>query len=108
MNKINSFGYECFILNKREIEFYYPLSVHIAAQQGDAQKEAQTKEIYNGDQGTKYRDATNAYSVCVPAGKYLRKLLAEYLTDKNQLDHQIREIIEHKIIPWKKEILGEV
>lgn len=106
-NKINQYGYECVILDKREIEYYYPENVHVVAQQGDAAKELATKGILHGDQRSKYRTAAEALSVCVPNGKYLKKLLAAHLTDKNQLDQHIRDIIEQKLIPWKKEILGE-
>jgi len=106
-NKIIEDGYVCNILNKREIEYYYPLAVHIAAQQGDASKEAATTAIYNGDQGSKYRNAAMVDSVCVPSGKYLKKLLVQHLTDKNQLEEEIRNIIELNLIKWKKELLGE-
>lgn len=106
-NKIIHDGYECIILNKREVEFYYTLPVHVAAQQGASQKEIDTKLIYNGDQGIKYRVAAEASEICVPSGKYLKKLLAAHLTSKDQLDQEIRDIIEQKLIPWKKEILGE-
>lgn len=106
-NKITQDGYECIILKKREIEFYYTEPVHVLAQQGDVQKVTATKGIYYGDQGVKYRNAAKAVSVCVPSGKYLRRLLTANLTHKNQLDQEIKDIIEQKLIPWKKEILGE-
>ncbi|MDP1817756.1 MAG: AAA family ATPase [Leadbetterella sp.] len=107
-NKIVQDGYDCVILNKREIEYYYTLAVHVAAQQGDPQKELNTTAIYEGDQGRKYRSAAEESNICVPSGKNLRKLLVTHLTDKFQLDQEIRTIIEQKLIPWKKEILGEV
>lgn len=106
-NKINQYGYECIVLDKREIEYYFTENVHVAAQQGDEAKEIATKTILNGDQSNKYRTAAEASGICVPNGKYLKKLLADHLTNKNQLDSQIRDIIQGKLIPWKKEILGE-
>lgn len=106
-NKITQNGYECIVLKKREIEYYYPLAVHIAAQQGDETKVAATTAIYNGDQGVKYRNAAEANNVCVPSGKYLKKLLTAHLTDKNQLEQEIKDIIETSLIKWKKEVLGE-
>lgn len=106
-NKINENGYECKILNKREIEFYYPLDVHIEAQQGDQSKIEATKAIYNGNQDKKYRDKAKESNVCVPNGKYLKRLLNKHLDSKEKLDSEIREIIEDKLIPWKNEILGE-
>jgi hypothetical protein len=103
---VNS-GLKCHIFNKREIEFYYPEIVHVKAQQGDNTKEDATKAILNGDQGMKYRIAGEQSQICVPSGKYLKKLLAENLTLKTQLDTEIRDLIEQTLIPWKKEILGE-
>jgi hypothetical protein len=107
-NKIEHAGYECYILNKREIEYYYPESVHVEAQQSDLSNETATKAILNGDQGIKYRSAAaQAGGLCVPKGTYLKKLLLKNLTNKDQLDVEIRSIIENKLIVWKKEILGE-
>jgi hypothetical protein len=33
-------------------------------------------------------------------------LLQKHLTDRNQLDQEIRDVID-KLLAWKKEILGE-
>lgn len=106
-NALASAGLTCHIFKKREIEFYYPEMVHEKAQQGDVTKITATKAIFNGDQNVKYRKAGELSQVCVPAGKYLRKLLTENLTSKDQLDNEIRDLIEQTLIPWKKEILGE-
>jgi predicted ATPase len=107
-NAIQENGYDCIILNKREIEYYYPLIVHTSAQQGNAQKVQATSAIYNGEQNTKYRTAAATNNVCVPNGNYLKQLLITHLTNKNQLDQEIRAIIEQTLIPWEKEILGEL
>jgi len=104
-NKIEKVGYPCHILKKYEIEFYYPIDVHIAAQQGDEKKEKATIKIYEGDQSTKYETAAKANRVCVPSGKYLRKLLLEHMTDKNSIDPEILKIID-SLISWKKDIYG--
>lgn len=106
-NKIEQSGYPCHILNKREIEYYYSEAVHVAAQDGNNQKEAATTAIYNGDQSAKYRDAAKPRQLCVPSGKHLKKVLSENLTDKNSLDQEIKDIIENHLLTWKKEILGE-
>jgi hypothetical protein len=97
---------KCHIWEKREIEFYYPPQVHHSAQQGDAAKEVATKAILDGDQGQKYRDAAKPHEICVPTGKYLRRLLVEHVTTKDQLDQEIRDIVEKVLIPWKNELLG--
>ncbi len=107
MNKIQSNGYEGHILNKREIEYYYPLAVHVSAQQHDIIKENRTTLIYNSDQSNKYRAAAEADNVCVPNGKYLKRLLSTEMTLKDHIDGEIRNIIEGPLFAWKKEILGE-
>lgn len=104
--KIESLGFPCHVWQKREIEFYFPESVHLAAQQGDKVKEGATITILKGDQSVKYKKAAEATGICVPGGVYLRKLLATHLIDKNQLDPEIRELVENTLIPWGKEILG--
>jgi len=106
-NKIEKAEYPCHILKKREIEFYYPIDVHIAAQQGDNKKEKATIKIYQGDQSKKYKTAAKVNAVCVPSGKYLRKLLSEHMTDKDSIDPEILKIIDKVLIPWKREIYGD-
>ncbi len=106
-NKVTQTGYQCLILKRREIEYYYPEAVHVEAQQGNGTNETATKTIYSGDQGIKYRKAAEPLGICVPTGTYLKRLLAKHLTDKDQLDQDIKDIIENQLIPWRKEILGE-
>lgn len=106
-NALKKAGLKCHILGKREIEYYYPEIIHSKAQQGDISKESATKAILVGEQGVKYREAGKSAQICVPTGKYLRLLLTENMTSKDQLDPEIRELIENILIPWKKEILGE-
>jgi len=100
-------GFKCHIWEKREIEYYYPECIHVKAQQNDKDKEEATLKILNGDQGQKYCKAAKGKNICVPKGNYLRNLLKENLNSKDELDEEIREIVEKKLIPWKKEILGE-
>ncbi len=106
-NKIEKAEYPCHILRKREIEFYYHIDVHIAAQQGDNKKEKATIKIYKGDQSKKYKTAAKVNAVCVPSGKYLRKLLSEHMTDKDSINPEILKIIDEVLIPWKREIYGD-
>lgn len=95
------------IWNKRELEYYFPDNILVAAQQGDQAKENQVLEIKNGDQTRKFREAASDNEICVPNGLYLKRLLDQYLTDKNQLDVEIRNVIEQQLIPWGNEILGK-
>ena len=106
-NALNRLNLECHIWSKREIEYYYPKKVLVAAQQGDQNKESAVISIRNGDQSEKFKIAASHHEICVPSGKYLRKLLMQHMTKKSQLDQEVKDIIEKTLIPWKKEILGE-
>lgn len=106
LNALQREGIEGHIWCKREIEFYYPEVVLVAAQQGDAAKSASVKQILQGDQTEKFRDAAARDGVCVPAGKYLRSLLHTHLTSRDQLDAEVCGIVEQKLIPWRQAILG--
>ena len=105
-NALNSQNLECYIWNKREIEFYYPEKVLLAAQQGDPDKEKLVMKIRNGEQSEKFRNAANKGGVCVPKGRYLHKLLKEHLKSKDDLELEVKSVIEKTLIPWKNEILG--
>lgn len=106
-NRLENLSFRCHILNKREIDYYYPETVHVEAQQGDNAKGNITRSILCGDQGLKYKKATEGKGVCIPSGKNLRQLLLKHLTQKDQLDDEIRSIVEKTLIPWKKEIWGD-
>jgi ABC-type cobalamin/Fe3+-siderophores transport system ATPase subunit len=104
--KLVSLGIDCRVWNKRSIEWYFPEQVHVEAQGGDAAKEIATRAILNGDQSLPYKKAAGAQGVHVPRGKKLRDLLKKHLTDRAQLDQDMRDIAE-KLLAWKKEIFGE-
>lgn len=106
--KINCIEAHIYLLKSilTKIEYYYPECIHVKAQPNDKDKEETTLDILNGDQGQKYSIAAKEKNICVPKGKYLRNLLKENLISKDELDKEIREIVEKKLIPWKKEILG--
>jgi predicted ATP-dependent endonuclease of OLD family len=95
---------ECHIWSKREIEFYYPDNVLKAAQNGDESKVRAVLEIKRGDQKEKFREAAKGKGICIPSGKRLRKLLEEHLKTKDDVDQEIREIIEKRLIRWRDEI----
>jgi AAA domain, putative AbiEii toxin, Type IV TA system len=105
-NKLLALGLASHVWNKRSIEWYYPEQVHVDGQGGNAAKEAATRAILNGDQSESYKKAAGLQGVYVPRGKTLRRLLAKHLTDRNQLDPEIRDFVD-KLLAWKKEILGE-
>lgn len=106
-NALQRDGLECHIFSKREIEYYFPASLLIEAQQGDKTKEAKIIEILNGPQTQKFRDTAAAYQLCVPAGKYLRELLEKHVVSRDTLDKEIRDIIEVKLFAWRDNILGD-
>jgi predicted ATP-dependent endonuclease of OLD family len=105
-NALEKQGFDCHILKKREIEYYYPREVHIMAQQGNQRKEQETEKIFSGTQEEKYRGEAKKYGICVPAGKCLKRLLGTHFTSKDQLDEEICEIMR-LLLGWKSEILGE-
>lgn len=105
-NALRNRGLECHIWGKREIEYYLPEVVLIAAQQGDKAKITRVTEILSGDQTKKFRDAASTHQLCVPSGKNLRNLLEVHLTSRDMLDQEVRDIVEQKLIPWRNEILG--
>jgi predicted ATPase len=107
VNALRTAGLTAHIWNKREIEFYFPEAVLVAAQQGDAAKEQHVRAILSGNQSTKFREAASPLGVTVPTGQYLRKLLSTHLTEKSQLDQEIRDIVEGTLVPWRNEILGQ-
>lgn len=104
-NALEAESLDCYIWNKREIEYYYPESVLVAAQDGDEDKEEAVVDILEGDQTEKFKKAAKPDGVCVPKGSYLRDLLNQHLTNRDQLDQEIRDIVEGKLIQWKSEIL---
>lgn len=104
-NALEAESLDCHIWDKREIEYYYPEQVLVAAQQGNKDKEKAVVDILNGDQTKKFKKAAESDELCVPKGSYLRKLLKQHLTKKEQLDQEIRNIVEGILIQWKSEIL---
>jgi len=108
VNALKKRGLKAYIWGKREIEYYYPEDVLIAAQQGDKSREQAVRSILLGNQKEKFKDAAARNNVCVPKGKYLRKLLKEHLTDKSLIDKEIKTLIDTTLLVWKKEILGEM
>jgi len=98
-------GQEVHILRKREIEYYIPEAVYVHAQDGDASKVTAIKNILNGHQSAKLRKLAKAHCCTIPRGENLRKLLAKHLTRHN-LDPELKQIVEQRLIPWRDEILG--
>ena len=96
----------CHILDKREVEFYIPEAACVAAQQGDQDKEIAIKELLHGKQDEKFKDSASPYGCAVPRGTNLQKLLQEHLYKEN-LDPELKGLIEEKLIPWRDDILGD-
>jgi predicted ATPase len=107
VNALVKAGMQARIWNKREIEYYFPEPLLVAAQQGDAAKEQEVRAILVGPQSLKFRDAASPHGICVPTGQYLKRLLSLHLANKNQLDQEIREVVEQTLIPWRDQILGQ-
>jgi hypothetical protein len=93
------------LLAKRELEFYIPEQVYVQAQNDDVVKEAAVRAIFAGDQSHKFRKAMSASGCHVPRGSELRRLLQTNLT-RNNLDHEISNIIEEILMPWANNLKG--
>lgn len=104
-NALNKYNEKCHILKKREIEFYFPEDVHIEAQDGDRNKEKAVSEILNGVQCAKFEELASESQCAVVRGNNLRKLLQKHLRRDN-LDKEIRQIVERILVPWCREIRG--
>jgi len=106
LNKLVSLGFECHIMEKREIEYYFSNEVLVSAQDGDDSKASSALTILNGDQGNKFRKAAELNGVCVPQGKFLKGLLESHLTNKDMIPPEINSIVA-RLLLWKNEILGD-
>ena len=105
-NALEKGGETCHILHKREIEFYIPEAACVAAQQGDQDKEIAIKKILHGKQDEKFSYSASPCGCTVPRGTNLQKLLQEHLCKEN-LDLELKGLIEEKLIPWRDGILGD-
>ncbi len=106
INALERQGMPARILERREIEYYYPEPLMAAAQQGDEDKARLAVNALNGDQGVKFRDVAKD-SFTVPRGKYMRQLLHDHVRTKEDVPEELKKIIEEVLIPWKAEITGE-
>lgn len=104
VNALNAAGQTATILGKREIEFYIPERVYLAAQ-GDPAKESKVRTIHSGDESQKFRVAMGVSGCTVPRGSTLRSLLRKYMT-KSDLDPEIRQIVEGVLLPWARTLRG--
>lgn len=95
----------CHILQKREIEFYFPEIVLLTAQNGDTCMKEEVKKILMGEQEDKFRNLADKYGCNVPSGCNLKKLLQQHLSKEN-LDDELKDLVESKLIPLRNNILG--
>lgn len=103
-NKIRKADNICQILKKREIEFYFPDEVLINAQKGNKENEKQILKIKYGDQKKKFR--VEAKGLCVPEGRFLKKLLENHMVKKSQIENEL-VIYLKTLVKWGEEIIGE-
>ena len=104
-NALEKHDENCHILKKREIEFYFPETVCVAAQSGDADKEKAIKEALAGEQEVKFTKLATEYAFNIPKGRNLQQLLQRHLS-KDNLDDEIKDLVEYKLIPLCNDILG--
>lgn len=98
---------KCHILKNREIEYYFPQAAHIEAQQGDKEKEHAVLKILCGNQCAKFKELVHEGQCTLVKGNNLRKLLKKHLTRDN-LDPEIKRLVERKLVPMARQIRGEV
>jgi len=103
---LERYGENCYIFKRRELEFYFPERVHIEAQQNNGDKEQAILAILNGDQSKKFKNLAGASQCITARGKSLRHLLQKHLKRDN-LDPEIRKLVEKTLMPWRRQILGE-
>ena len=103
--KIEECGYQCHILKKRELEFYFPEPLHVANQRGDLAKEVAIKEILRGNQNAKYSTLVEAAGAeYLSGGVQLKNLLKQHLNQQT-LDEEIKEIMG-KVLEMRDGVLG--
>jgi len=105
VDALHEAGQSASLLTRRELEFYIPEQAYVQAQNNDVVKEAAVRAIFAGDQSHKFRKAMSASGCYVPRGSELRRLLRTNLT-RNNLDHEISNIIEEVLIPWANNLKG--
>jgi hypothetical protein len=106
-NALEKAGGLCHMTTRREIEYYYPEALLIEAQDNNAEKQKAASVLLNGDQARKFKVAASENELAVPTGRTLKKLLAKHVTTKADVPQEFREIIEGKLVIWRREILGE-
>ena len=67
--------------------------------------EEAVKEILTGEQENKFKNLADEYSCNVPRGSNLKKLLQQHLSKEN-LDDELKDLVERKLIPLRNSILG--
>lgn len=106
VNALENAGQQCWVGEKRELEYYFPDSLHVEAQQGDQGREAAVTAALAGDQKEKFANLARQAGFVHVKGKRLRELLPRHVT-RATLDAEIRELVEKCLLCWKREILGE-
>ena len=99
---IGAAGQVCHIWARREMEFYLPLSLFEEAVSGDDSRVALVRAALSGAGNQKF---TKLAPECTPSGEKLRRLLAKHLT-KDNLDPEVRQLVEQTLLVWRGEILG--
>jgi len=99
---VQAAGQMCHIWRKREIEFYLPLPVFVEAVSGDQSRVGAVRAALSGHGDQKF---THLAPGCTPSGEKLRQLLARHVTKEN-LEAEVRELVEQTVLVWRREILG--
>jgi len=104
-NSLAKAGQECWITGKREIEYYLPESLHVAAQQGNPARETALQAALLAGQSKKWKTMARERHFVPVRGRLLHRLLPLHLMRQN-LDPEIRMLVETKLLGWKQQIIG--
>ena len=99
-------GQHIYVLKKRELEFYIPEAVYVNAPGNGAAKQPAIHAVFQ-DQSQKFKTAMGAAQCQNPGAIQLERLLRKYQTRAN-LDPEIVQIVTDRLLPWAREIRGDV
>ena len=94
----------CHLTANRELEYYYPETMLMAAQNGNTTRERAIVSVLNGSQSQKFRTA--AGNATVPRGSALRTGLQNHMTKKKDVPKEIQRIVRGTLYKWRNEIKG--
>ena len=101
-------GVKTKILDRRELEYYYPEDALIAAQNCNVDHENAVRDALNGPQAQKFRNLRKEHqNLVIPSGNALKISLQKHLTTKDDVPEEFKSLIEGTLFDWRNQILGD-